>query len=310
MATIRKRRNRYCVIYRCEDENGKEHQKWETFATNEEAKRRKKEIEAQEFVGTIVVPSAKTLNELMEEYMSVYGVNSWAMSTYESKRSLYLNYIAPMLGSMQIKDISTHVLDKYYQSLLRVRSKATNHRKPQNEYLTAHTVREIHKLLRSCFNQAVKWDLLQRNPCDRATLPKEEHAKREIWDMKTLQKALSLCDDDILRLAMNLAFSCSLRIGEMLALTWDCVEISDTAIQNGEAFIFVNKELQRVNRDALSALNKRDVVFQFPAIIGKTTTALVLKKPKQRWTRGYKRYKETSGLIEWKECQIFHSIFT
>ena len=23
-----------------------------------------------------------------------------------------------------------------------------------------------------------------------------------------------------------------------------------------------------------------------------------------------KRYKETSGLIEWKECQIFHSIFT
>ena len=33
-------------------------------------------------------------------------------------------------------------------------------------------------------------------------------------------------------------------------------------------------------------------------------------KMKQRFTRGYKRYKETSGLIEWKECQIFHSIFT
>ena len=31
---------------------------------------------------------------------------------------------------------------------------------------------------------------------------------------------------------------------------------------------------------------------------------------KQQCTRGYKRYKETSGLIEWKECQIFHSIFT
>lgn len=36
----------------------------------------------------------------------------------------------------------------------------------------------------------------------------------------------------------------------------------------------------------------------------------ILKKRKQRCTRGYKRYKETSGLIEWKECQIFHSIFT
>lgn len=37
---------------------------------------------------------------------------------------------------------------------------------------------------------------------------------------------------------------------------------------------------------------------------------VVIVCAKQRWTRGYKRYKETSGLIEWKECQIFHSIFT
>lgn len=37
---------------------------------------------------------------------------------------------------------------------------------------------------------------------------------------------------------------------------------------------------------------------------------LYMCRGKQRCTRGYKRYKETSGLIEWKECQIFHSIFT
>lgn len=38
--------------------------------------------------------------------------------------------------------------------------------------------------------------------------------------------------------------------------------------------------------------------------------ALCIMRSKQRCTRGYKRYKETSGLIERKECQIFHSIFT
>ena len=37
---------------------------------------------------------------------------------------------------------------------------------------------------------------------------------------------------------------------------------------------------------------------------------VVIDEGKQRCTRGHKRYKETSGLIEWKECQIFHSIFT
>lgn len=35
-----------------------------------------------------------------------------------------------------------------------------------------------------------------------------------------------------------------------------------------------------------------------------------LIEAKQRFTRGYKRYKETSGLMEWKIGHIFHSIFT
>lgn len=43
----------------------------------------------------------------------------------------------------------------------------------------------------------------------------------------------------------------------------------------------------------------------------RTVEIIIFQKiSKQRWTRGYKRYKETSGLIEWKERQIFHSIFT
>ena len=37
---------------------------------------------------------------------------------------------------------------------------------------------------------------------------------------------------------------------------------------------------------------------------------IAIKKFKQRFTRGYKRYKETSGLTEWKTGHIFHSIFT
>lgn len=49
------------------------------------------------------------------------------------------------------------------------------------------------------------------------------------------------------------------------------------------------------------------IVFEYLEMKGK---AAGKKKQKQRCTRGYKRYKETSGLIEWKECQIFHSIFT
>ncbi len=100
--------------------------------------------------------------------------------------------------------------------------------------------------MRNAFNQAVKWELMTRNPVEHATLPKEEHKTRDIWTAEVLQKALEACDDDILRLAINLAFSCSLRMGELLGLTWDCIDISPTSIELGQASIFVEKELQRV----------------------------------------------------------------
>mgnify|MGYP004501708651 FL=1 len=139
-------------------------------------------------------------------------------------------------------------MDKFYQSLLKVKTKSVQNKKPKNEYLTLHTVREIHKFLRSAFNQAVKWELMTRNPVLNATLPKEEHQKREIWTAETLMYALEVCDDDILSLAINLSFACSLRMGEMLGLTWDCVDISEKSLRDNNASIYVDKELQRLPR--------------------------------------------------------------
>jgi integrase len=123
---------------------------------------------------------------------------------------------------------------------------------------------------------------MSRNPVLNATLPKEEHKERDIWTAETLFKALEVCDDENLALALNLAFSCSLRMGEMLGLTWDCIDISESSIANGSAYIFVNKELQRVNRNALEQLGEKGVMFKFPPAMASTHTSLVLKEPKTK----------------------------
>lgn len=192
------------------------------------------------------------------------------------------NYITPIIGDMCLGEITPRMMDKYYRDLLSVKAVSVNNRKPTNEYLTPHTVREIHKLLRNAFNQAVRWELIARNPVLNATLPKEEHKEREIWTADMLAKAMEVCDDPILLLALNLAFSCSLRMGEMLGLTWDCVDVSPHSIDAGNASIFVNKELQRVTRGALDDLSDKGVIKKFPPCIASTHTALVLKEPKTK----------------------------
>ena len=280
MASIVKRKKKYSVVYSYFDENGKKHQKWETFDNNAEAKKRKAEIECELENGTFTIPTAKTVNDLLDEYFAIYGVNNWAMSTYEHNLSLIKNYIKPIIGTMKLTDVSTRVIEKYYQTLKKTKAVSTKTHKPKNEYVTPSTIKTIHKLLHSVFHQAVKWELIQKNPCEYITIPKVTYSRREIWDAETLCKAIELCDDDSIKLALNLACCCSLRIGEMLGLTWDCVYIDDESIESGKAMIYVNKELQRVNKDAMKDLEGKDIIYKFPAVFCRKTTALVLKTPK------------------------------
>ena len=157
-----------------------------------------------------------------------------------------------------------------------------------------YTVEEIAKLARISRTGAyelikkeyfpvirVGWGMVGRNPFIGATLPKREQKKRAIWDAETIRSALDACEDDRLYLAIHLAFACSLRFGEICGLTWDCLDISDAAIMNGNAYLKVEKVLARVDEGAVDALGENDIFFTFPAIVsGKSKTRLVLKKPK------------------------------
>lgn len=66
MAFIRKRGKKFSVIYRVKDDEGKERQTSETFATQKDAERRKKEIEYKMAVGRFEVQSVLHLRNLLK----------------------------------------------------------------------------------------------------------------------------------------------------------------------------------------------------------------------------------------------------
>ena len=281
MASIKERNGKYCVIYNYVNPKGKRKQKWETYTTKAEAKARKAEIEYKETNGTFIVPQCTCLKELLTEYVNLYGKDKWALSTYSRNCSLIENYIEPLIGDLKLSQINTRVLEVYYQKLLDTPAVPTQTpRKTENGMVGLSTIRDIHKLLRSCFEQAAKWELLERNPAVRATVPKYKPKKREIWTADILMHANEVCEDEELKLAMNLAFSGSLRIGELIGLTWDCVDISPEAVEEGRAYIYINKEYQRVSKNAIRQLNGKDILVTFPSKSKLCSTVRVLKTPK------------------------------
>ena len=311
MASIVQRNNRYNVVYLYDDEaTGKRKQKWESFKTMADAKRRKAEIEYRQEIGTMVIHQCKTVDELLKEYVALYGKTTWSMSVYGSNTALIEHYISPIIGSMKLSDVTARVLEKYYMQLLKTPSvhRITQKANSKNViYVAPPTVRKIHNILRSAFHQAVKWELMEKNPAMYATVPKSEAKKREIWDAPTLFHALEVCEDERLKLAINLAFACSLRIGELLGLTWDCVDISPESIATGKAYVYVNKELQRVDKSVMKALGKKDVLRVFPELRESNKTVLVLKKPKTATSTRKIFLPKTVAemLVEWKREQDF-----
>lgn len=285
MATIICKRNKFNVVYSYYDESGKRHQKWEAFSTMPEAKQRKSEIEYKQQLGSFTIPTCNTLNELLKEYVSLYGKTKWAINGYSSNTGLIRHYIAPKLGELRLKEITPRVLEMFYQGLLKtpaVPLMTDNKYRHTGKFVQPPTIRKIHNLLHSAFNQAEKWELIEKNPAEFAPLPKYEMKERDIWDSQTLFHAIDCCEDERLKLCLNLAFSCSLRIGELLGLTWDCVDISEESIAAGKAHIVVNKQLQRVNKRSMEATDSKDVLTTFPEIGLQNKTVLILKKPKTR----------------------------
>lgn len=101
-----------------------------------------------------------------------------------------------------------------------------------------------------------------------------------VWEPITIAKALSLCDFDALYVAMNLAFACSLRIGEILGLTWNDIHFAED--DDGASWLHVTQTLLEVSKQSVAATEGRDILMVFPSTKPNSNMSLILKKPKTK----------------------------
>ena len=280
MASIIKRKKSYSVVYNYTDENGETKQKWETWHTHKEALRRKAEVENQQNNGTFIPPNCQKVSEFLYDFVCTYGEKKWGVSMYDGQTALIANYINPIIGDMDIQEITPRVVDKYIQTLQKTPCVSTKTRKAKDTFVSDKTIEKIIKLLRCAFKQAVRWELIGRNPFDNTVLSRTEYAKRDIWDAETIRKALDNCHDGKLYVAMNLAFACSMRMGEILGLAWRNVHIEDEDIARDNAYVYIEQELTRASKRAIEMLGEKDIYHIFTPLMSNTSTRVILKKPK------------------------------
>lgn len=307
MASIRKRRNKFFVVYYYTNENGEQKQKWESYDTEYEAKTRKAEIEYKQQTKRFIAPSKLTVSDFLDDFVSLYGVKRWGPSSYEANTALIRNYIKPLIGDTLIQDMTAIAADRFISQLQKTKCVTWANRYSKREYMTPANIERINRLLKCAFKQAIRWNVVERNPFECTTLPKVKSEPRAIWDAETIRKALDACKDARLYVAINLSFACSLRIGEVLGLTWDNIHISDADIARDDAHLMVEKELARVRESTIRVLGDGEIIKVFPRTMytEDASTLIVLKTPKTESSIRKVWMPKTVAYIlrEWKASQ-------
>jgi integrase len=93
--------------------------------------------------------------------------------------------------------------------------------------LSPRTVHHMHRVLRQALGQAVKWNMLVKNPCDQ--LEKKDRPKVERKAVATIDAAATMQVFDAARelrlfIPIVLGSMCGMRRGEIVALKWDAIK--------------------------------------------------------------------------------------
>ena len=103
--------------------------------------------------------------------------------------------------------------------------------------LSAVTVRHAHAVLRCALKQAVKWNLIPRNPADLVELPKVQRKERQVLSAEQAREFVTTCDEMPRGLTFEFALLTGMRPEEYLAVQWGDVDFERCTVQVRRALV-------------------------------------------------------------------------
>ncbi len=169
--------------------------------------------------GEYVAPSRMTLGEYLERWLTDYARVKVAATTFERYAEIVRVHLAPALGHHAVAKLQPLHIQAYYSHALH------QGRRDGRGGLSAQTVLHHHRVLREALQQAVRWQLLARNPADAVEPPRPQRREREVFDQGEVERLLEAAHGTRLAVPVLLAVTTGLRRGEFLGLRWQDVDL-------------------------------------------------------------------------------------
>lgn len=175
--------------------------------------------------GAYIEPTNMTVGQWLDTWLKEYKVNvrPETKAIYEMHIRVHLK---PDLGKIRLNKLTTHQIQLLYNKLINERG------------LSPKTVKNVHGALHAALEQAKINGYLRINPSEGTTLPKIEKEEIKTMDIDDVSTFLQAIKGDPYELPLFVDLFTGLRQGELLGLTWDCVDFE-------KGTLLINKQHNR-----------------------------------------------------------------
>ena len=195
---------------------GKQIQRSITGKTQKEVAQKLKQVTLDIDNGVYHAPCKLTLAQWLEIWSKTYlgGVKPRTAHIYKSDIKLH---ILPALGAVRLEALNAPMIQAFYNAM--------GEPSEQNpEGLSAKTVKNVHGVLHKALQQAVLIGYLRYNPADACILPRIERKKIKPFDDTQISAFLTAIQGNRFETLFILTLFTGMREGEVLGLTWDCID--------------------------------------------------------------------------------------
>jgi len=134
--------------------------------------------------------------------------------------------------------------------------------------LSPRTVTHMHRVLREALQQALRWQLLARNPADAVKPPKVE--RMNVLDTDATAALIEAARPYRIFVPILLGVLCGLRRGEIAALRWKSVDL-----EAGQLRVVASIEQTKAGCREKETKSGRDRVVALPAMLIPSSVAIV-----------------------------------
>ena len=169
-----------------------------------------------------------TVAEWLRTWFELYSKPNLRETTQEQYTNFLEKHLIPNIGDIPLEKLTSLRIQKLYQDL-RASGRVVQNQKA-GPGLSAKTVRNIHMLLHSALDQAVKEDLIKKNPTDGCSAPKPEKKEMRVIQPEQIGNYLQAAAERNVLPMFYLELTSGLRRGELLALLWTDLDVEKHTI--------------------------------------------------------------------------------